>query len=380
MTDGDRSNSQQSHEQPRKKKSKFNKEHLDPSSSIFTAKGTAASSKKSSKKSKPEPTNCTSDVPPPFAGQHPLQLRPISRLWANQYMKALSACSKGQEKDCWFNIRVTVEPSSASLDTVVEALVATGVVVTSVVALDLGWTRGEWMIKVKNSEAMINLINYTDIFHEGYFIGGLRNIPEIEFIVLPVSGIPYGKDESKAVDVPVVLSGIPFHTARLNLHRYIFQSITAQNQTLGIERVIVKQQYMVGSITTTDIRCHMLINPLFIHNWDLEKPMKTILQGWDNQGKPRPEMWPVTMRYLDECVTCGGFYHFSGDGTTLIECKVDSRRKKILKRRTSTDQKSEKISGKQGKQILPKDPYISLPEQTSSDNNTRTSIGFIVTC
>ncbi|EGF97023.1 uncharacterized protein MELLADRAFT_114654, partial [Melampsora larici-populina 98AG31] len=149
----------------------------NPSSSIFTARANTASSSKSNKTSKSEPTNCPPDTSPSFAGQYPLQLRPISRLWANQYMKALSACSKLQEKDCWYNIRVTVEPSSASLDTVVEALVATGVVVTSVVALDLGWTQGEWMIKVKNVESMSNLINSSDLFHEGYFIGGLRNIP-----------------------------------------------------------------------------------------------------------------------------------------------------------------------------------------------------------
>ncbi|KAH9817217.1 hypothetical protein DFH28DRAFT_963492 [Melampsora americana] len=342
----------------------------DPSGSIAAARGTTAALEGSNKTTRSKHSNSAPDTPLSFAGQFPLQLRPISRLWANQYMKALSACSKRQEKDCWYNIRVTVEPSSASLDTVVEALL---------VALDLGWTQGEWMVKVESSEAMSNLINLTDVFHEGYFIGGLRNIPEIEFIILPVSNTPYGKDGSKAVDVPVVLSGIPFHTARLNLHRYIFQSMTAQNKTLGIERVIVKQQYMIGRITTTDIRCHMLVNPLFIHNWDLEKPMKTVLQGWDNKGKPRTEMWSVTMRYLDECVTCGGFYHFSGDGTTLIDCKVNSRRKIILKRRKSSDPKSGKTPGKQRKQFIPKDPYISLPEQTSSDNNARTPIGFIVT-
>lgn len=289
-------------------------------------------------------------------------------------MNALIACSQPSEIDSWYNIRVLAEPQCAPTpDTLVQVLLQTRATVKDMVALDLGWTRGEWMVKIQDPKRVSQMHDFGKNFRRGLFIGGFKGTPDIEFIINPVS-LPSEMDCKSPVRVPIVLMGIPYYDSDIDLGLYLFEAITAQNKELGIQSVEVRQRYKIGGARTNDVRCHVTIDPACVHKWDLEKPMKIVIQGWDNEGVPRPEMWPVTMRYVDECLTCGGFYHYDNDGLTVVDCKVLESRDVLMRRRECSlagrNQTAHRPVSAPLDQRTPATPDPSAP--------TKTNIGFIV--
>ncbi|KAH9817213.1 hypothetical protein DFH28DRAFT_1081432 [Melampsora americana] len=269
-------------------------------------------------------------------------------------MKALLSCSKPYESQNWFNVRVLGNPPQNALEVVIQIFEENLIHIKEIVALDLGWSRGEWMIKLKDTQSLLNLNSKTSLnYSRGYFMGDYQSkdsnpiqrekgleedkvSPKIEFIITSIFELfSNQQNEIQSVEIPIVLMGIPFHESndKIDLNNYLFESITAQNKDLGIKSVTIKQRYKVGSAQTNDVLCHMKIDQSLIHRWDLEKTMKVTIQGWDNDGVPRPEMWPVTMRYLDECLTCGGFYHLAEDGLSTVDCDTITKHSTENKKR-----------------------------------------------
>lgn len=347
--------------------------------------------------SDPRSTTAVEDAPPAIKTVTPkppieegdyITPRPITFVWALHYMKALYSSTHPSKIDNWLNVRVLGDPPSATApESVVEALRIGGVVVEQIVALDLGWTRGEWMVKIADIKSISKLRDLRLSYEGGFLLGGCHNIPEIEFVI---SALPRLITRNKVSQsglrlIPVVLMGIPFYDSDLDLGRYLLEAITAQNKALGIELVVVKQRYMIAGAQTNDVRCHLRVDPRCLHNWDFEKSMKLVLQGWDNKGVPRPEMWPVTMRTIDECLTCGQLYHYRNNPErTLLECQVSKKRDILIKRREASQRQVYDREGRQSSTISRRgvnqveDRQDSeLPSQPSEKVVT-TSIGFIV--
>ncbi|EGF97021.1 uncharacterized protein MELLADRAFT_114652 [Melampsora larici-populina 98AG31] len=293
-------------------------------------------------------------------------------------MKSFGPCSGQPDVPCWYNIRFVGKPASNALELILRTFRRAKIDVKNVITLATGWAKGDWMFYIPRRASICGLAGSDLRYSKGYFLGAGR-IPKIEFIVIPVIYSTETDNEADSVLVPIVLMGIPFYDSDLNLDQYLYEAITARNKNLRIRQVLVKERYMIRGVRTNDLRCHVAIDPSCVHEWDFENPMKLVLQGWDNDGVPRPEIWPVTMRHIDECSCCGSFFHLAEDGITEVECITRIHRRMLIERR-------EEVAAEKAKSRLkplqdrPSSVSLHPPLPTvSSTSDKKTNIGFIVT-
>ncbi|KAH9817351.1 hypothetical protein DFH28DRAFT_1124752 [Melampsora americana] len=312
--------------------------------------------------------------------KYPFTIRPISHLWVSQYLGSLGACRQARQRPDWYNVRVLGTPNPDALELVTKTLCAIRVIVTDIITLDLGWCRGEWMFNIPHLTSQNRLQSSGFHFTRGYFHGGYQSLPDIEFLIIRVPWPMELNSPRESVLVPVVLIGIPFYDSDLDLDQYLYESLTAQNKKLGIQQVIVKERYSIRGARCNDVRCHVLLDPSCIQEWDLENPMKVVLQGWDNDGVPRPEMWPVTIRHIDECSLCGSFRHLAEDGITELECNTRVHRRMLMdKRQVQQDKLAISASTPLQDRPMSNSHNHPSPAAFSHDQDEKTSIGSIIT-
>lgn len=284
------------------------------------------------------------DPPPSLRLDHKTfahQLRPITRLWAHQYMRALVAGCEASESENWFNIRVLDGPELTERSNIVlEALSKCRVKVEDVIPLNLGWPRTECIIKVADVQSVKDLLSLNFTCSQGFFYGGYKGIPEIEMLISSVSHLARVRP-GKPVGLPMDISGIPFHSANLDLRQYLLESINASNAHLGIQSILIKQRHHLSGARMNGAHCEVKVDPNAIHMWDFQAPTKVNLQGWDNSGVPRPELWPVMIEYMDECKVCGALQHYSKDKSTILTCRIHQIRDELYERRLNNESKAQ---------------------------------------
>ncbi|KAG0140303.1 hypothetical protein CROQUDRAFT_665387 [Cronartium quercuum f. sp. fusiforme G11] len=64
----------------------------------------------------------------------------------------------------------------------------------------------------------------------------------------------------------VVLKGILVYDPNLDFSFYLFEAITAHNKDLGFISIQDMQSYKLGGAQANDVRCHVSIDPNFIHH------------------------------------------------------------------------------------------------------------------
>ncbi|MBW0493745.1 hypothetical protein O181_033460 [Austropuccinia psidii MF-1] len=311
----------------------------------------------------------------------PINLRPITHVWVSEHLQTLTRCSAGK---LWLNVRVLSSRSmlSATPEDVVKAFDFHRIHLLDVLALDLGWTKGEWMVRV-NRGAQLDRLK-----EKGYYSGGvLMSHLESGGFDFIISRFPSPKNSEQEVNkfsVPVVLMGIPFYyNPTLPLDRYLYEAITAQNRHLGIRGIAVQQVYTVGSVRTNDVRCHLMLDGKALHKWDFDRPMKLTVQGWDNQGTPTSALWPVNMRHLDECLVCGDYYHHSEQkpDVLLTACKMSAKLDELEKlgsQRRKFVQNNPPQESVNGLMDISQTISRTIERVEGIANAEKTSIGFVV--
>lgn len=265
-------------------------------------------------------------------------LRPITRIWLHRYTSALLAgTSKGSlQREHWFNVRLIGQPSSdgeslmENFTRMKDALEKHQILIDDLLELPLGWTPGECLIKLKDPSAMHALKLLSLSYLNGFYMGNFSGVPDVKFIIKSI-----GKLETvdHTFSVLMDIEGLPFVLAPLDQGRYILESILAHQKELGILKVEVKFTHRMGETRLRRTRCLVNINSSSLHLWDFQHPMKLTVQAWDYEGRPRPELWSVTLRLVDGCRYCGVNQHLSSEGDRPIECDVTRALREIGFRR-----------------------------------------------